>query len=713
MKQAMQKSKDASGIMSLNKNLVKDVDNTVKKWIESAKVQGQDIDKMGEQEIKYIVELNKKPKINVISQDDVRFKEITDKIFGKKGEVVDMTGKTIQKPENIMGGMEDIKNKMSDIQKLSDELGKMSKGYDSYYGLKKSQDVVTETVTKITTMEPVAAMKEANLVISRKGKYKNLTKEQSQKILKETDDWIFQRDPDDLYDYNKKRPFRDDPDTEDFAQGGRTGGGLNYLLGEDDQNVRMPFKEGHSAGRRKFLKVAAGLATIPIVGKFFKFAKPLAKTAKVADVTSVPIGNAAGMPAWFKPLVNKVIKEGDDVTKKFATGEREIVHTKKLDEFDEVTVYQDLNNGNVRVEYHGSGNMGEAPIQLDYKAGEMLEGPIKKGQPSKTKSEFSAVESEPEIVNWDGDIEWTGENSVSKVDDLLTDTTKLETYATGNKPNIKQLLKSEQKQKHINKLHDDQMEQVNYIENKHGPAMEYIDEGARVGDFDPKGYRNYDTKGINLPSKIKKASGGRVPLSGGGGIMKVLKLLKSKPKKSYERIDLQKLLKEKKKIPVYSGSMKRSSNTWKSFVEDAEKLGTTPEKIAKDKFKGQWFTPYRDYAESFMDPKDLTSKMRTVDLTPKEIAIAKRYVKKVNKKDIISMRKKLGIKDAKGEYPKQNITTSDNLVLIPKYKLKKLKKEKRIMTDYLIKDKIKAKLGLAEGGRVSLSNGGVAGMLGE
>ena len=151
--------------------------------------------------------------------------------------------------------------------------------------------------------------------------------------------------------------------------------------------------------------------------------------------------------------------------------------------------------------------------------------------------------------------------------------------------------------------------------------------------------------------------------------------------------------------------MKRQSNTWKSFIEDAKLLGTTPEKIAKDKFKGQWFTPFRDYAESFIDPKDLTSKMRTVELDPKEIAMAKRYVDKVNKTDIISMRKNLGIKDAKGEYPKQNITTDDNLVLIPKIKLKKLKKENRIMTDYLIKEKIKSKLGLAEGG--------VAGMLGE
>ena len=208
----------------------------------------------------------------------------------------------------------------------------------------------------------------------------------------------------------------------------------------------------------------------------------------------------------------------------------------------------------------------------------------------------------------------------------------------------------------------------------------------------------------NLATKDRKlnASGGRVPLSKGGGLFNLLKTIFKKPsKKSYERVDLEKLLKGKNKIPVYSGSMDRQSNTWKSFVEDAEKLGTTPEKIAKDKFKGQWFTPFRSYAESFSNPKDLTSKMRTVDLTPEEIKLAKRYVQKVNKKDIISMRKKHGIKP----YPKHMITTDENLVLIPRYKLKKLKKENRIMTDYLIKDKIKSKLGLAEGG--------VAGMLGE
>ena len=286
------------------------------------------------------------------------------------------------------------------------------------------------------------------------------------------------------------------------AGGGRTG--LSYLLAEDT-NERIPLKDGYSPGRRKFLKVAAGLAALPVVGKFFKFAKPAAKVSKT--LTSVPIKNIEGMPAWFKPLVNKVIKEGDDVTKKFATKEREIVHTKKLDEFDEVTVRQDLDTGNVRVEYHGSNNMGEAPIQLDYKAAEIVEPDIATGKGGgKIKEEFTAVESEPEIVNWDGDIEWTGENVVGKVDDLLSDTTKLETYATGKKPNIKKLLKSKQKQKYVNNLHDDQLEQVNYIENKEGYSpMEYIDESERVGAFKNTGP---ETKGMNLPNKIKKASGG-------------------------------------------------------------------------------------------------------------------------------------------------------------------------------------------------------------
>jgi len=408
--------------------------------------------------------------LNIIESSKPVTKEVSKDLIkapGKKADVLDLTGKKIDTTKPILGG----KN-------------------------------VPETEAHIKAK--IDAMNKKTVASIRQKKYEAAVKAEEAKAAADEDYIMKVFDP------------------EDFA-----GGGIAGMLGEPTyaDGGRTGFAGGKlafDAARRLFLKLTGGAVAGTMAAKsgLFGLLKGGAKKAVIKDLTSVPIKDISGMPVWFKPLVNKVIKEGDDVTKKLATKEREIVHTKKLDEFDEVTVTQDLDTGNVRVEYHGSGNMGEAPIQLDYKAGEVIEPTISKtGKVTKgttTKSEFSAVESEPEIVNWDGDIEWSGENVVNKVDDLLTDTTKLETYATGKNPTIKKLLKSEQKQKYVNKLHDDQMEQINFIENKHGPGMDYIDEGARVGDFDPKGYRNLDTKGMNLPDKTKKASGGRVSLSAGG-----------------------------------------------------------------------------------------------------------------------------------------------------------------------------------------------------
>jgi hypothetical protein len=334
---------------------------------------------------------------------------------------------------------------------------------------------------------------------------------------------------------------------ENVAEGGRpTSTGLNYLLGEDDTNSRVSYGAG---GRRGFLKLLAGLGA---AGAAFKTGlmsltkggvKPIVK-----ELISVPIGNPQGMPVWFKPLVNKIIKEGDDVTKKFGTVDRELVHTKKLDKFEEVTVYQDLSTGNVRLEYgpHLTDDTGKVirasnepnVVHLEYKAPEVIEpNPTTGKGGGKTKDEFYAAESEPEIVNWDGDIEMSGINEVNTVDDLIADTSKLQKYATDNKLTIKELSDSMKKQKYKNKLDSDPMEQVNYIENKQGmDAMDYIDEGARVGDFDPKGYRNYDTKGMNLydgVKKIEKAEGGRIGYAGGKKVVQgLISLLNKKAGKN-------------------------------------------------------------------------------------------------------------------------------------------------------------------------------------
>jgi len=412
----------------------------------------------------------------VISPGHPRHKEITEALLGKKKTTADLIDLgLVRKGKNVKKTTpkEAVDPKLVEEVKVKETFEDATKRFNQ-------TDVVADTVTRIVSMEPVAAMKEANKIIGRKGIYKNLTKEQSQKILKDTEDWIFQRDPDDLYNYNKKRPFRDDADPEDFAQGGRSG--LSYLLAEDS-NQRVPLKDGHSPGRRKFLKVAAGLATLPLVGKFFKWAKP---AAKIADVASVPIKSGAdGMPLWFKPLVNRVIKEGDDVTKKFATQERQIVHKTELpDSKTDVLVTQDLNTGNVSVELgmtkHGfaDGKFGQ-PVRLEYKASEVIEPPLVKDgkvvgtqKGVKTKEEFWVEEAEftgghPENIKFE-------ESSFNKFGKHESDFSEVEMFAKG-KPIKTRKISSLQK------------------------------EGEDLADH----FSNY-------PGPDDFASGGRVPLGKGG-----------------------------------------------------------------------------------------------------------------------------------------------------------------------------------------------------
>ncbi len=59
--------------------------------------------------------------------------------------------------------------------------------------------VVDELVAMIVKKEPMDAMKEVNKIIGKKGKYKNLTQKDIDRIVDQTNDHIFQRDPDNLY----------------------------------------------------------------------------------------------------------------------------------------------------------------------------------------------------------------------------------------------------------------------------------------------------------------------------------------------------------------------------------------------------------------------------------------------------------------------------------------------------------------------------------
>ena len=71
--------------------------------------------------------------------------------------------------------------------------------------------------------------------------------------------------------------------------------------------MRLGLKEGGGMTRRTFLKLLGGLASIPIVGKLFKGAKPAAKVVET-------IKKSPEVPSYFPKLVEKIITKGDDVT---------------------------------------------------------------------------------------------------------------------------------------------------------------------------------------------------------------------------------------------------------------------------------------------------------------------------------------------------------------------------------------------------------------
>jgi len=251
------------------------------------------------------------------------------------------------------------------------------------------------------------------------------------------------------------KKLRDLEVTEDMLRKPNADGGI----------MRLGLKEGSGMTRRTFLKLLGGAMSIPIIGKVLKPFK-IGKT-----VTKVPIiktDNVPGKPEWFDQLVNKVILEGDEVTKRFATKDREIVHMKKLDEDTNVTVYQDLDEGAVRVEYQSLDNMYEDPVQLQYKKPNPDEG---NPRPS---AEFDVAESGP-VGRADGpddysiDIDEVGGTSIS---DLTSDVSKLKEYATGQKPTLKEFIQSKKRKDKARRITEGGEAEMDAVIERQGEFIE-------------------------------------------------------------------------------------------------------------------------------------------------------------------------------------------------------------------------------------------------
>ena len=171
-------------------------------------------------------------------------------------------------------------------------------------------------------------------------------------------------------------------------------------------------------GRRNFMKLAAGLASIPILGKFFKLAKPAAKAAKIAQLKNT----TTTMPAWFPDLVNKFMNKG--VGKKIDAD----IMQYKVKELPGVKLEVE-SSGKVRLE---GKNAYKEPYEIDYTPPgyEVLDEV--KGKAVKTKGDFVATDTQYQRVGLEGDDFDIDGVSVDTVDELLGgSSTKLEGFAKG------------------------------------------------------------------------------------------------------------------------------------------------------------------------------------------------------------------------------------------------------------------------------------------
>jgi hypothetical protein len=287
-----------------------------------------------------------------------------DKLFPKKGEVVQFPQKTSFKEQ-----VEAMK-KSGDIVdpnnlKKNDNVLKREMFQDS--NLNKT-DTVTDTITYIKTLEPMTAMKEANLIIGRKGKYKDLTPEQSKKILQDTEDHIFERDvvPDEFdpeYAKGGRAGFYTggitdvEPSLDDIGHGAdalnartrlmspgnqaTTSTGLNYLLAEDNDNMRIPFAGGGDPKRRAFLKLMATLTGGAAAFKSGLLSLGEGGTKKaVTETVKQAAGSGGKVPPYFLKLVEKIQKLGDDVTPSYAVKDRQ-----KVTKYKDYELTEDVTTG--------------------------------------------------------------------------------------------------------------------------------------------------------------------------------------------------------------------------------------------------------------------------------------------------------------------------------------------------------------------------------
>ena len=276
--------------------------------------------------------------------------------------------------------------------------------------------------------------------------------------------------------------------------------------------------------RRDLLKILAGVAALPIASKFMK-GKGALKPAAKAVVKTLP--KVSGMPEWFTPLVNKIIKNGEDISPEVKRLE-DTVNVKKLKDGDTTFILTEKPiDGEITITIDSPRNPHGQTVDLQYKKPK-TDFDVETGKKINEPGEFQVVETEP---RWQRDQTLDIDERVTTIDRAAGDIEAAERTATGK---IKNREKIKERRKTKDLMEKDPLD---YLEREYGPEENL--------------YQYEEFKGFIEPDY---ANGGIASFANGGKAKKIKdKAPAEKPLDRYKSYTEQEILENlESKYPNYS-----------------------------------------------------------------------------------------------------------------------------------------------------------------
>jgi hypothetical protein len=245
--------------------------------------------------------------------------------------------------------------------------------------------------------------------------------------------------------------------------------------------------------RRDLLKILAGVAALPIASKFMK-GKGALKPAAKAVVKTLP--KVSGMPEWFTPLVNKIIKNGDDISPEVKRLE-DTVNVKKLKDGDTTfTLTEKPIDGEITITIDSPRNPHGQTVDLQYKKPK-TDFDVETGKKIDEPGEFQVLETEP---RWQRDQTLDIDERVTTIDKAAGDIEAAERTATGK---IKDREKIKERRKTKDLMEKDPLD---YLEREYGPEENLYQYEEFKGFIEPD-YANGGIASFANGGKAKKING--------------------------------------------------------------------------------------------------------------------------------------------------------------------------------------------------------------